>query len=155
MKGHARHHHRLERRHAAPGPDLRVDDGDREGTVEVLRAHASVGRLDVDELEERTASALVARTGRELRALTEDLPRLPADSARRRAAWRAEVTTYLVVVLGLVAVWLATGAAHPWPLYPALGWGVPLLLGRPRQARTRRRATTYVAAHTTPATRSS
>ncbi len=112
--------------------DVRVADADRERAVELLRAHAAVGRLDVDELEERTGAALGARTGRELQALVRDLPALPPDPARRRAAWRAEVLTYLAVMVGLVAVWLATSTAHPWPVYPALGWGLPLLLARPR-----------------------
>ena len=37
---------------------------------------------------------------------------------------------YFAVMLVLVAAWLFTGAGHFWPLYPALGWGLPLLMGR-------------------------
>ncbi len=100
--------------------------------MELLRAHGTVGRLDVGELEERVAAALTARTAADLDALTRDLPRLPPDPARRAAAWGAEVRTYALVIAALVVVWLATGAGHPWPVYPALGWGLPLLAGRPR-----------------------
>jgi hypothetical protein len=119
--------------------------------VELLRAHGAAGRLDIAELEERTAAALTARTGADLAALTRDLPRLPRDPARSAAAWAAEARTYALVIAALVVVWLATGAGHPWPLYPALGWGLPLLACRPARAR----ATRYVPAHTTPATSSS
>ena len=156
MCGHVGHHHLARREHrsaAPPDPDLRVADADRERTVELLRAHGAAGRLDVDELEERTAAALTARTGRDLGALTRDLPRLPGHSARAAGEWAAQVRVFALVIAALVVVWLATGAGHPWPLYPALGWGLPLLASRPRPAR--RLATAYVPAHTTPATSSS
>ena len=45
---------------------LRASDDDRERTVEALRHHASVGRLTVDELDERTAQAYTARWVHEL-----------------------------------------------------------------------------------------
>ena len=53
-----------------------------------LRHHASVGRLTVDELDERTARAYAARWVRELAELQADLPTevepLPQPPARRR-----------------------------------------------------------------------
>ena len=73
--------------------DLRASDDDRERTVEALRHHASVGRLTVDELDERTALAYSASTLRELAALRADLPRdttpqaLPAETRRGRRPW--------------------------------------------------------------------
>jgi hypothetical protein len=33
------------------------------------------------------------------------------------------VRTFLVVMVLLVAIWAVTGAGHPWPLWPMLGWG--------------------------------
>lgn len=51
--------------------------------VGALRAHALAGRLQTDELEERIAGALGARTRGELAALTADLPP-SAVAARRR-----------------------------------------------------------------------
>ena len=146
MCGHAKH-----RRPLAPEgtmTDLRVADRDREGAVEALRAHAAAGRLDLDELGERTEAALTARTGRDLGAVTDDLPSLRPQRRARTRDRAAEVRTYALVIAALVVIWLATGAGHPWPLYPALGWGLPLLAGRP----DRRLATRYVPAHTTPAT---
>jgi hypothetical protein len=63
-------------------PELRASDADRERTVESLRHHASEGRLDVDELEERIAQAYAARWVHELADLQTDLPREVAAPAR-------------------------------------------------------------------------
>jgi len=54
--------------------DLRASDADRERTVAALRHHASIGRLTIDELDERSARAYAATTLRELGALQADLP---------------------------------------------------------------------------------
>jgi len=55
--------------------DLRCSDADRERVVELLRGHAAEGRLTVEELDERGAAALSARTQGDLSALLRDLPR--------------------------------------------------------------------------------
>ena len=60
---------------------LRASDADRERAVELLRGHASVGRLSVEELDERCAAALQAKTFGELDVLTADLPRVLAPPA--------------------------------------------------------------------------
>lgn len=54
-------------------------------------------------------------------------PSRDADRPAGRAA--SDWIRYSAVMLLLVAIWALTGAGHPWPLYPALGWGIPLLLG--------------------------
>jgi hypothetical protein len=56
-------------------PDLRASDADRDEVLTLLRRHAAVGRLTVDELDERCAQALSAKTMGDLRKLLEDLPR--------------------------------------------------------------------------------
>jgi hypothetical protein len=53
---------------------LRVSDAERDATVRVLGDHAAVGRLTLDELEERAGQALTAKTRGDLAALTSDLP---------------------------------------------------------------------------------
>ena len=53
---------------------LRVSDAERDVTLRTLGDHAAVGRLTLDELEERSGRALVAKTRGELAALTTDLP---------------------------------------------------------------------------------
>ncbi len=44
--------------------------------------------------------------------------------------WRTlppQVTTYLVVMAIFVVGWaLTTPGRHFWPIWPAIGWGVPL-----------------------------
>jgi len=60
---------------------LRVSDAERDATVRALGDHAAVGRLTLDELEERAGQALTAKTRGELTALTSDLPKqAPADA---------------------------------------------------------------------------
>ncbi|MEU6506576.1 DUF1707 domain-containing protein [Streptomyces sp. NPDC046942] len=63
-------HHRA----AAPAPDLRASDADRERVAEVLRDALAEGRLDMAEFEERLEAAYKARTYGELTPITRDLP---------------------------------------------------------------------------------
>ena len=110
---------------------VRASDAEREAATAELRAHAAAGRLDVDELETRIGAVLSSRTRAEVAATLADLPG-PEDAGpiapRRRPA--QPLHTFAWVMALLLAIWLLTGAGHFWPLYPALGWGVPLLLGR-------------------------
>jgi Domain of unknown function (DUF1707) len=53
---------------------LRVSDADREQAAEVLRQAAGDGRLTLDELDERLATAYAAKTYADLEAVTTDLP---------------------------------------------------------------------------------
>jgi len=53
---------------------LRASDEDRERAAEALRRHCAVGRLTVDELDERMEAAFAARTVGELAVLLADLP---------------------------------------------------------------------------------
>jgi hypothetical protein len=57
-----------------PDESLRVSDAERDVTLRTLGDHAAVGRLTLDELEERSGRALAAKTRGELAALTSDLP---------------------------------------------------------------------------------
>jgi hypothetical protein len=53
---------------------MRVSDADREQVAERLREHFAAGRLTSEELDERLAAALNAKTVRDLRAVMADLP---------------------------------------------------------------------------------
>ncbi|HMH94535.1 MAG TPA: DUF1707 domain-containing protein [Streptosporangiaceae bacterium] len=53
---------------------IRVSDADRERVAERLREHFAEGRLSSDELDERIAATLSAKTFAELRRVTADLP---------------------------------------------------------------------------------
>ncbi|HET9967393.1 MAG TPA: DUF1707 domain-containing protein, partial [Streptosporangiaceae bacterium] len=57
-----------------PDDSLRVSDAERDQTLRVLGDHAAVGRLTLDELEERSSRALAAKTRGELATLIGDLP---------------------------------------------------------------------------------
>ena len=103
---------------------VRASDADRERVIEELRRHAGEGRLDLDELEERIAAALRARTLEELGPLTADLPSRRARIRRLRLG--PELRAYLAVQALLVAIWALTGMGYFWPIWPMLGWGIPL-----------------------------
>jgi hypothetical protein len=60
--------------HPRRDSQLRASHTDRDEVVEQLRVAAGDGRLTPEELDERLATALTARTYGELAALTADLP---------------------------------------------------------------------------------
>ena len=64
----------------APDPDLRIGDAERDAAAARLRESYAQGRLTLDEFNERLAAALAARTDRELRQVTQDLPQPVAAS---------------------------------------------------------------------------
>jgi len=70
-----------------PDESLRVSDAERDVTLRTLGDHAAVGRLTLDELEERSGRALAAKTRGELAALTSDLPAGGAQAGGSAAAW--------------------------------------------------------------------
>jgi Domain of unknown function (DUF1707) len=117
--------------------DLRASDGDRERTVDALRAHAAEGRLTLEELEERVQRALAARTLGELTGLTRDLPGpAPPAPARPGRSSQPEVRAFMAVMALLVAIWALTGAGYLWPVWPLVGWGFFVLgPGKPRRRR--------------------
>ena len=77
-----------------PDDSLRVSDAERDAVLHTLGDHAAVGRLTLDELEDRSSRALAAKTRGELATLTSDLPadaeaastRVPAPPAASRCA---------------------------------------------------------------------
>jgi hypothetical protein len=59
----------------ATGPNIRVGDAEREAVAAQLREHYGVGRLTLDELNERLDQTFAAKTAGQLSAVTTDLPR--------------------------------------------------------------------------------
>jgi hypothetical protein len=108
--------------------DLLASDAERDRVAEALRGHATVGRLDADELEDRLGRAFAARTRAELVPLVADLPAgheaAPGESRQSRAAHgssRRELPSLAPVValaILLVAIWALTGAGYFWPVWP-------------------------------------
>lgn len=45
-----------------------------------------------------------------------------------RREFRTHVVVYIVVNLGLVAIWAASGGGYFWPVWVIGGWGIGLVL---------------------------
>lgn len=135
---------------ASPAPDERIGDAEREHSAALVSRAYVDGLLRADELDEHLGRVYAAVTVADLEAATAVLPRswrqevarAERDASRaraRQAGRRRELVAYAAVMVLLVGVWavtaLSAGAWHPWPLYPALGWGLPLLLSGARRGR--------------------
>jgi DUF1707 SHOCT-like domain/Cell wall-active antibiotics response LiaF, C-terminal len=81
-----------------PDASLRVSDAERDETLRILGEHASVGRLTLDELEERSSRALAAKTRGELATLTGDLPR-EAGQGRPAPALARKPVRWMVAIM--------------------------------------------------------
>jgi hypothetical protein len=133
--------------------ELRASDAERERTVEVLRRHATTGRLDAVELEERLGRALAAVTRADLAATLADLPadERQAEPARAAAGRRArnahhlqhlhhlphvrrgkQPSKVLLIAVLLVAIWAVTGAGYFWPIWPLMWFAFAALVPRMR-----------------------
>lgn len=110
-----------------------ASDAERERCARALREHATAGRLEMDELDERLALAYGARYRAQLRAALRDLP--PERGLRLarvvdrvdRVLLTLHAWTYAVVNGSFVAVWAATGQGDFWPALSAGPWGVVLV----------------------------
>ncbi len=88
-----------------PDQSLRVSDAERDVTLRTLGDHAAVGRLTLDELEERSGRALAAKTRGELAVLTSDLPAegeqaFPASPAAQEARPKRPVRWMVAIMSG-------------------------------------------------------
>jgi Domain of unknown function (DUF1707) len=94
--------------------DQRVSDSERDEVVDLLRRAAGEGRIGHDELDERVARALRARTYRELNLTIADIPRpraerrTPVTRGRKVGGWALTAVRnepwLLVFVIPMVAV---------------------------------------------------
>ncbi|CAN5834421.1 DUF1707 domain-containing protein [soil metagenome] len=143
MCGH--HHHRTRQPEtgavlAAPAdPNRRISTAERERAVDQLRLHTDEGRIDLDEFGDRVATVLAADTACELIPVFDGLPHVTLPAERRRRAQQAQLAVfgpYLAVMALLVAIWLVSGAGYFWPIWPMLGWGIPVALGALGAARS-------------------
>jgi Domain of unknown function (DUF1707)/Cell wall-active antibiotics response 4TMS YvqF len=84
-----------------PDDSLRVSDAERDAVLRTLGDHAAVGRLTLDELEERSGRALTAKTRGELATLTSDLPREAGQAGEAAAApARRKPVRWMVAIMG-------------------------------------------------------
>ena len=83
------------------GDSLRVSDAERDATIHALGEHAAVGRLTLDELEDRSSRALTAKTRGDLATLTGDLPREAGQaSAPSPVPSRKKPVRWMVAIMG-------------------------------------------------------
>lgn len=136
---------------------MRVSDSERERIVRELTQHCGDGRLTLDELEERIAEAYAATTNDELQLAIRELPATPrklvappprrADappvvspavrtthsvstrSSAGEIALKVHAYVFVSVMALLVAIWVLTmPGGYFWPVWPALGMGLPLAI---------------------------
>jgi Domain of unknown function (DUF1707) len=135
-----------------PDPTMRASDADRDQVAEALREHCAVGRITVDELQERLEAVYASRTFGELSRVTADLPEedlyerpvpvrkaasAPAkrtqggELAQRgtRAMWAAWATVSAINFTIWLALALTVEVVYPWWLWVAGPWGAVLLVG--------------------------
>ena len=81
---------------------IRVSDAERDATLRTLGDHAAVGRLTLDELEDRASRALAAKTRGELAVLTGDLPQEAAQAGPPEAPQAAapKPVRWMVAIMG-------------------------------------------------------
>lgn len=135
--------------------DLRVSDAERQEVADRLQKALNEGRLDLAEYDERLQSAYQAKTYRELKPLTADLPGpatpaksqlapaahrttavegAPAEPPRRRRSSIPPIAFALILLagLGLVVTLASHGQVFFWPLFPLGFWGLFILRGASR-----------------------
>jgi hypothetical protein len=142
--------------------ELRASDVDRELTASQLRRHTTIGRLTLEELDQRLEWAYAAKTLGDLAKLTSDLPSLAeeqvagtavserdrqrADRAARRHGssvdrhsesilHRAASGGLVTTSLLMILIWGLTGAGYPWFLW-VVGPAAVALIGQEIRRRT-------------------
>lgn len=135
-----------DRRHRRPSPSrdgsasvhgVRIGHAERDAVDKALRTHHAAGRIDLVEFEDRIEQVYAARTQAELDAVLADLPsleqRADARPRERSAGMQGAVVhaqIYAAVIGFLSVIWLLTGDfGFFWPIWPALGWGLAVVLG--------------------------
>jgi uncharacterized protein DUF1707 len=116
---------------------MRISDADRNDVIDRLQRATAEGRLDLDELDDRVAGALAARTWSDVDPLIDDLPVVfdqePDEQAEDRPVKASPgVRAGSLTTLGVGAVSIAGAFVTPWGgllgIVPAI-LGAVLLLG--------------------------
>jgi hypothetical protein len=96
-----------------PEPALRASDDDRDTFLRALERHTAVGRLSLDEFDQRSTAALAAVTLDDLAALTADLPKLADEPSRPAASHARHLVLLFVIAFVTLAVLVAMMLLHP------------------------------------------
>jgi hypothetical protein len=76
---------------------IRISDADRDRVADKLRDHFAEGRLSREELDERVAATLSAKTAGDLRAIMADLPAsgiVPSREQQPAPPWQGMPVTF-------------------------------------------------------------
>ena len=121
--------------------DMRASDRDRAVVHDVLATAYAEGRLDRDELDERTAAVTAAKTYAELLPPIRDLtteavparfsPAPSGDLERQARLYYGEKLReaffgFLIPNLIVWAIWFMTGQGWPWPIFVTIPTGANL-----------------------------
>jgi hypothetical protein len=129
---------------------IRVSDADRDRAAARLREHFAAGRLSPEELDERIAAALTAKTVGDVRRVMAGLPDpVPAPQARQSPPWAPRPGAVFgggprivpLAVFALIAALVIPGAGWLFPALPPLAvvlWLAAGLAGIFAAARVRR-----------------
>ena len=100
---------------AMPEPAQRASDDDRDTVLRALEWHTAVGRLNLDEFDQRSTAALAAVTLDDLAGLTADLPELPDEPASpvEPASHTRHLALLFVIAFVTLAVLVAMMLLHP------------------------------------------
>jgi hypothetical protein len=123
---------------------IRVSDAERDRAVTELSEHYQSGRLTLEEFDDRSNSALQARTGSDLSVLFTDLPTkgtlagpVPADpgfsaspvgTGGRRRGGPLAARTVIACVIALIVLGNLAGALAGSHGQHDFGWLVPVLV---------------------------
>ncbi|HEY2579966.1 MAG TPA: DUF1707 domain-containing protein [Streptosporangiaceae bacterium] len=137
---------------STPAAGLRVSDAERDAVATELAEHLRVGRLQLDEFDERVGQAISARTRGDLDRLLADLPRPlpPAPPAvPRRSGPPFPLLAIMIFVAGTAILGGLSHAAATWghgnwhqhaagPIW-LLWWLIPVAILTARRLRASRR----------------
>jgi Domain of unknown function (DUF1707) len=98
-----------------PEPAQRASDDDRDTVLRALEWHTAVGRLNLDEFDQRSTAALAAVTLDDLAGLTADLPELTDEPASpvEPASHTRHLALLFVIAFVTLAVLVAMMLLHP------------------------------------------
>jgi len=105
----------VEYAHVMPEPALRASDDDRDAVLLALERHLAVGRLDLEEFDQRSTAALTAVTLGDLAALTTDLPQLADETVRSTEAVAPgrHLALIFLIAFATLAALVAMMLLHP------------------------------------------
>ncbi len=114
------------RRASAVNPGIRISDADRAEVADHLSKQYSEGRLDQAEFNERLDRAMRAKTQADLTWLLSDLPGAGIPGQSARPSHRPRFYRVLLLIVAVVAVFVAWQALVrpylPWLLVALLAY---------------------------------